>query len=645
MTIRHSAAALAVAAAFPAVALAAGSAATPIILAAAPTEQPTVVITATRQLQRADELLASVDQIDREEIERAGPGTVLDLLARQPGVQVAANGGPGKTSSLYLRGANGNHTILLIDGVRIGSVTSGQPSLESIPLSQIERIEILRGPASAMYGADAVGGVIQIFTKKGEGPALVEAFGGVGTLGTTQLGAGVSGSTGPWSYALRAAEYETSGVSARKGPYPAYDPTPYDPSAGLYGRGHNYNPALDADRDGFRSRTLAARLGYTLAPGHELGLNLIRIDSRNWYDGGGYNARGGADVGNDAATEVIALESRNRLADNWQSTLRLAQSKDESTGFRSTSRYNSKQEQLLWQNDIKLAVGSLMLAYEHLEQSADSTTTYTVKSRDISSFMAGWNGALGSHLLQANLRHDSNSQFGDKLTHVLGYGYRITPQLRANASIGTSFKAPTLNDLYYVDSGGNHGDPNLKPEEGRNRELALRYDAAGTRAAVVYFDNKIDNLIQWGASAPTWAYVPAQTSEARIKGWEFAYGALLGAWEVTASLDLVDPRNEATDKLLARRARETARVGVTRNFGALTVGSEVFGSGKRFDDAANARKLGGYGLVNLFAQYKLDRNWQLEARANNVFDKDYTLANGYNTLGANVFVGVRYLSR
>ena len=627
MTIRHSAAALAVAAAFPAAALAAGSAPAPIVLAAAPTEQPTVVITATRQLQRADELLASVDQIDREEIERAGPGTVFDLLARQPGVQVAANGGPGKTSSLYLRGANANHTILLIDGVRVGSVTSGQPSLESIPLSQIERIEILRGPASAMYGADAVGGVIQIFTRKGEGPALVEAFGGVGTLGTTQLGAGVSGSTGPWSYSLRAAEYETDGVSARKGPYPARTVR------------HNYDPALDADRDGFRSRTLAGRLGYTLAPGHELGLNVMRIDSRNWYDGGGYNARGGADVGNDAVTEVVAVESRNRLAANWQSTLRLAQSKDESTGFRSTSRYNSKQEQLLWQNDIKLAVGSLMLAYEHLEQSADSTTTYTVKSRDISSFMAGWSGALGNHLLQANLRHDSNSQFGDKLTHVLGYGYRITPQLRANASMGTSFKAPTLNDLYYVGSGGYHGDPSLKPEEGRNRELALRYDAAGTRASVVYFDNKIDNLIQWSG------LFPIQTAEARIKGWEFAYGALLGAWEVTASLDLLDPRNEATDKFLARRARETARLGVTRNFGALTVGSEVFGSGKRFDDAANARRLGGYGLVNLFAHYKLDRNWQLEARANNLFDKDYTLANGYNTLGANVFVGVRYLSR
>ncbi len=644
MIIRPSLAALAVAAALPA-AHAASPYDSPVLLAAAPTEQPVVVVTATRQAQRADELIASIDLIDREEIERAGPGSALDLLARQPGVQISSNGGPGKTSSLYLRGANANHTILLIDGVRVGSVTAGQPSLESLPLSQIERIEILRGPASALYGADAIGGVIQIFTKRGEGPALIEAFGGAGNMGTTHIGAGVSGSTGPWSYALRAAEYNTSGVSARKGPYPAYDPTPWDPSAGQYGAGHNYNPARDADRDGFRSRSLGGNIGYTVAPGHELRLNLMRIESRNWYDGGGYNAVGGADVGNDAVTEVVALESRNRLAPNWQSTLRVAQSKDESTGFRNTNHFNSKQDQILWQNDVKLPVGNLMLGYEHLEQRVDSSTTYTVKSRDISSFMAGWNAAIDKHLLQANLRHDSNSQFGDKLTHLVGYGYRITPALRADASIGTSFKAPTLNDLYYIDSGGNHGNPDLKAEQGRNREVALRYDAAGTRASVTYFDNKISNLIEWAALPPTYAYVPLQTGQARIKGWELAYSALIGAYEVSASLDLLDPRDEANDRQLARRAREAARAGVTRSFGKLTLGSEVLASGKRYSDAANTEKLGGYSLVNLFAHYKLDRDWRLEARVNNLFDKDYELAKGYNTLGTGVFVGVRYTSR
>ncbi len=633
MNIRPTVAALAVASVFSAAAHAAGPDDQRIVLAAAPTEQPVVVVTATRQAQRADELIASVDRIDREEIERAGAGSVLDLLARQPGIQISNSGGPGKTSSVYLRGANANHTVLLIDGVRVGSVTVGAPSLESIPLSQIERIEILRGPASAMYGADAVGGVIQVFTKRGEGPALFEAFGGAGNFGTTQLGAGVSGSSGAWSYALRAAEYETHGVSARKGPHPAQQAW------------HDYNPGLDADRDGLRSRSVGGNLGYTVAPGHELRVNLLRIESRNWYDGGGFNAVGGADVGNDLVTEVIAVESLNRVTDNWRSTLRLAQSKDESTGFRGVSRFNSKQQQFLWQNDVQLPLGTLMLGYEHLEQSADSTTTYTVKSRDISSLMAGWNATLGNHLLQANLRHDNNSQFGDKLTHLLGYGYRITPALRANASIGTSFKAPTLNDLYYIDSAGNHGDPNLKAEQGHNREVALRYDAAGTRASVAYFDNRIDNLIEWAALPPTYAYVPLQTGDARITGWELGYGALLGAWELTASVDLLDPRDETSGRQLARRSREAGRASLTRSFGALTVGSEVFASGKRYSDALNTQKLGGYGLVNLFAHYQVDRNWRLEARANNVLDKDYDLVRGYNTLGANVFVGVRYTSR
>ncbi|WP_374265174.1 TonB-dependent receptor domain-containing protein [Zoogloea sp.] len=632
MTIRLTVAALAVASAFATPALAASPYDSPILLAAAtPGEQPAVIVTATRQVQRADESLASVDIIDREEIERAGPGSALDLLARQAGVQIASNGGPGKTSSLYLRGANANHTILLIDGVRIGSVTSGQPTLENIPLSQIERIEILRGPASALYGADAVGGVIQVFTKRGEGPAQFEAFGGAGNLGTTQFGAGVSGSSGALSYALRAAEYETHGVSARKGPYPAMKSW------------HNYDPALDADRDGYRSRSLGGNLGYTLAPGHELRLNLVHIESRNWYDGGGYNSpAGGADVGNDALTQVIAVESINRITPIWQSTVRLAQAKDETRAFRAGSRFDSKQEQVLWQNDIKLPLGNLMLGYEHLEQQVDSTTSFTVKSRDISSFMAGWNAGLGNHQWQANLRHDSNSQFGDKLTHVLGYGYRITPALRASGSVGTSFKAPTLNDLYYVDSGGNHGDPNLKAEKGHNRELALRYDVAGTRASVTYFDNKIDNLITWAALPPTYAYVPLQTGEARIKGWELAYGALLGAYELSASIDLSDPRDESTDKQLARRAREAARVALSRSFGALSLGGELYATGKRYNDAANNEKLGGYSLVNLFAHYKVDRDWRLEARANNILDKDYELAKGYNTLGASVFVGVRY---
>ncbi|MDY0014163.1 MAG: TonB-dependent receptor [Rhodocyclaceae bacterium] len=621
MTIRLSAAALAVLSAVSAFAV------------AAETQGEALIVTATRQPSRAQDLLASVDTLDREQIERAGQSSLLELLARQPGIQMSDNGGPGKTSGLYMRGTNANHTILFIDGVRVGSVTAGQAALESLPLSHIERIEILRGPASALYGADAVGGVIQIFTKRGEGPLQLEAFAGAGSKATRDVLGGISGATGPWSYALRLSQYETEGVSARKGPYPTRK------------FWHDYDPALDADKDGFRATSLGGNLGYSFNKDHSLALNFLRIDARNWYDGGGFNSVGGADVGNDAVVESLALESRNRLAAGWLSTLRVARSKDESEGFRNTNHFNSEQNQVLWQHDVDLPLGRAMLAYEYLDQKVDSSTTYTVQARHINAWMAGWSGSLGNHLFQANLRQDENSQFGDKLTYLLSYGYRITPALRAGVSLGTSFKAPTLNDLYYVDSGGNHGDPNLKPEEGRNREISLRYEVAGTRLSAVYFDNRVDNLIQWGALAPDYVYVPLQTDNARLKGWELGYAGALGEYELSASIDLLNARNEDTGKDLIRRARQAARFGISRQVGALSLGGEWQLAGKRYADVANTDPLPGYGLVNLFGHYQLNRDWRIEARANNVFDRDYELARGYNTWGASVFVGLRYLPR
>lgn len=606
--------------------------------AADPIALAPVVVTATRQPTRANELISAVDTIGREEIEQAGQSTLLELLALQPGIQITHNGGPGKNSALLIRGTNGNHAVLLIDGVRIGSVTTGQAAIESIPLSQIERIEILRGPASALYGADAVGGVIQIFTQRGEGPLKPEAFVGAGRYGTRQLTAGVSGGENGWSYALRAGQYQTDGVSARKGPYAAYRPG--SPSF------HDYDPALDADSDGFRATSVGGSLGYRIAQGHELTLNFFRVESRNWYDGGGYSSPGaGRDVGNDGRLQALSVESRNRFSPNWLSTLRIGQTRDESTGFRASNFFNSRQEQILWQNDVTLPVGVLMLGYEGLRQSAESSTTYTIKSRRINAVMAGWTGTIGAHRLQANLRQDSNSQFGDKLTHLLGYGYQITPTLRASASVGSSFKAPTLNDLYYVDSGGNHGDPNLKPERGNNREVALRYEEKGRTASIAYFDNKVTDLIQWDALPPTYAYVPSQTHSARLKGWELGTSGAIGGFELAASVDLLEARDTDTGKRLIRRANRQGRLSVARDFGPVRVGAEWQGVARRFNDAANTTTMGGYGLTNLFAQYSVTRDWRLEARINNVFDKQYEVARGYGTWGVNAFVGVRYLPR
>lgn len=571
----------------------------------------TVVVTGARQAQRPEELLATVDVIDREELERAGPGSVLDLLARQAGIQITSNGGPGKSGSVYIRGSNANHTLVLIDGVRIGSLSLGTAPLQSLPISQIERIEILRGPASALYGADAVGGVIQIFTKRGEGEPLVELFGGLGNFGTSQAGFGVSGSNGPWSYALRASTYDTNGVSAKRA-----------------------TKLPDSDRDGYRNNTMGGNLGYQVAPGHEVVARVLHVEGRNWYDNGKANAH------EDATTDLVSLESRNQISSTWQSTVRVSQSRDNNNTYAisSFSYINSRQTQFSWQNDLSTAVGKFLLGYEYADQKLESSTSYAGTGRNISSLIAGWTASLDKHRFQANLREDNNSQYGDKLTYLLGYGYQITPALRASATLGTSFVSPTFNQLYYPGS----GNENLKPEEGRNRELALRYEDKGTRASVTYFNNKIDNLITWMTVSP---YKVQQTGHARIEGWELAGSTLLAGYELSASVDLLNPKDEDTGMQLLRRAEQSGRLAVTRTFGAFTVGTELIGVGKRFDDTANKTSMGGYGLVNLFGQYQIDRNWRLEARANNLLDKDYTLANGYNTLGANVFVGIRYLSR
>ncbi|SIR34628.1 vitamin B12 transporter [Aromatoleum tolulyticum] len=624
MNIRLSATAIAVAAALP---FASGA------LAAEEKTGDTVVVTATRQPQRASDVLASVDVIDRAEIEQSGQSSLLELLANRPGIQVSSNGGPGKTSSLFVRGTNSNHTVLFVDGVRVGSATTGQAAFQNIPLDQIERVEVLRGPASALYGADAIGGVIQIFTKKGEGAFKPELFVGAGTYETTDVSAGVSGSEGAWSYAVRVSQYETDGVSAKKGPFPAFSP------ATLF---HDYDPALDADDDGFRATTASGTIGFKFNPDHDLQLNVLRSETRNWYDGSGYNARGGADVGNDDVVESIGLASRNRLASNWLSTIRIAQSKDESRGFRGVYRFDTRQDQLAWQNDVKLPLGALLLAYEHLDQRVDSTTTFAKKGRRIESFLGGWSAAVGDHQWQLNLRQDKNSQFGDELTYLASYGYRLTPIWSVSASLGTAFKAPTLNDLYYEDSFGNHGDPDLKPERSRNREAALKYDDGRQSASATYFNNKISNLIEWNAAPPTWAYVPAQTNKAQIEGWELAYATKVYGFDMSASVDLMDAKNTETGKRLHRRAREQGRLAVSRDVGAFRFGGELIGVGKRYDRAGEVGELAGYSLVNLFARYAVNRDWSVEARANNVFDRNYELAKGFNTLGANVFVGVRY---
>lgn len=621
MTIRPTLVALAV------------SAACASIAHAANTEQAAVVVTATRQAAPINELLSDVTVIERSAIEQAGQSTLTELLSRQPGIQFAQNGGPGKTASIFMRGTHTGHTLILIDGMRIGSASLGSPSPENIPLSQIERIEILRGPASALYGSDAIGGVIQIFTRTGErGAPRVDAFVGAGSYRTREMAAGVSGGNAQWSYNARGGYTESDGFSSRKGG--------------------------DPDKDGYRSNNFSGSLAYRPLQGHEVGVNVLLNDQRSWFDDQ-YSSAAGNIYGN-SRINTYGVYSRNALTQNWTSTLRLSRSEDDSyQRFSLTnpaSNFQTNQNQFTWQNDIALPLGKLLLGYERLSQDLKTSKNYSKTERDVNSVLAGWSAGVGAHQWQLNVRHDDNSDFDSKTTGGVSYGYQFTPALRASAAYGTSFKAPSFNALYYPYSLSGpysgityitQGNPNTKPEEGRNREVAVHWNQGGSSASATYYNNHITNLIDWQTIrvGNVSTLQPNNVSSAKLEGLTLTGATRYQAWKLMAIADFLNAKDDNTGYDLQRRAHRTGTLRVERGVGAVDVGTELVASGGRYTESNNGKYVGGYALVNAYARWALATDWSVEGRVNNLFDKRYELVQGYNTPGANVFVGLRYAPR
>lgn len=598
------------------------------VFAAPITDEAAVVVTATRIPTRVNEVVADVTIIDRAAIEQAGATTLPQLLAMQPGMQIAPQGGPGKVADLFIRGTASGHTLLLIDGMPLGSATLGAPTaaMANLPLQQIERIEILRGPASSLYGSDAIGGVIQIFTRKGEGSAKPEAFAGFGSSGTSQFSAGVSGGADGFSYNLRAAEQRTRGFNI------ASDTARFQQA--------NSGALPNPDADGYRNTSWSGQLSFRPAQGHEIGATLLTADSRNSFDSTGIDPT--LDAYNNDLTSVWTIYSRNRFNPSWTSTLRYGESRDRSrtwdfdwnTFAPGWSLFQTTQQQWAWQNDIRLPLGKLMLSAEQSKQAVDSTTAYTVKERTVRSLIAGWQARIGDHAWQLSQRFDDNSQFGSKTTGNLAYGYQINAAWQARAAYGTAFKAPTFNQLYWPNAGFGGGNPNLSPEMAKNQELGLVWQQDRTRVSLIHFDNHIRNLIA--------GWPPVNVGRARIKGEQLTFERAQGTWSVQASLDLMQPINAVTGARLQRRAAQFGKARIAYAPEPWGVGAELAAMGERYDTTTQTRPLARYEIVNLFGHHRLGRDLMLEGRVDNLFNKQYETAWGYANPGVSLFVGLRY---
>ncbi|MES2073225.1 MAG: TonB-dependent receptor [Pseudomonadota bacterium] len=580
-----------------------------------------VVLTAGRQVQAAKDVLADNVVITADEIAKSGASSLVDLLQKQRGVEITRTGGGGSNSSVFIRGSSNAQNVVLVDGVRIGSSTLGGATWSTIPLSQIERIEIVYGPLSSLYGADAMGGVIQVFTKKGSS-AITPTFSvGAGSYGLRKAEAGISGATDSrFSFALNVGHEEAEGFSAST------------PAAGPF----TYNP----DKDGYKLDSVSGRLAYEWAKGQELGLNLLQSRLKAQFDAGpNYDDRSEQNL------ETLAVYSQNKLTDNWSLKAQYAQAKDKSFTDASygKSQIDTVQDTFNLQTDIRFGKDVLQLMLENREEKVSTTVAAVNGKRTTKSLAASYILKRDASLASASVRYDDSSVFGSNTTGSIAYGYRINDAFRVNASYGTSFRAPTFNELYYP----GFGVSSNKPEEGKNAEIGAYYEMGDTELSVVYYQNKLTNLLVNTSVCPVQqathqfgcAY---NVNKATLSGLTMGGSTKFGNLSLRGSLDIQDPKDDTTGLQLVRRSKQHGNVAAEYTIAKAKLGVEATFSDKRFDDGANKKVLGGYSLLNLYATYDVAPNWSVIGRWNNVLNKDYQLARNYNSIGSNVFVGLNY---
>ncbi|MBI5918817.1 MAG: TonB-dependent receptor [Nitrosomonadales bacterium] len=595
-----------------------------------------ITVTATRSEQPLNQALSHTTVLNTSQIAASGAADLPTLLRKQAGVEITQSGGIGAQSSLFLRGSNSTHTLVLLDGVRLGSATTGATAIDQIMLDQVERIEIVRGNVSSLYGSDAIGGVIQIFTKRGHGAPAFNASTQIGSHNTQRASAGLGGESGENAYGLQLSSFKTNGVSAIN---PAIRPAPFP---GFPALGANPN------NNGYDNQSVSGNLSHRFNADHSLSASLFASQGRLSTD----NAFGlPTDINNSRdSLSKFALASDNHFSERWVSHMQLSQGGDDLKSYTNgvnSSSFRTANRELGWQNDITLdETSKLLLGANTLEQKVASSTAYSRTSRRVNSLYGGYTGLFGAHQLQANLRQDRYSDFGTANTGLLGYGYSFDDNWRASASYSTAFKAPIINDLFwpFQNFGGPTyvGNPNLQPEKSHNLEAGLHYTSRNQHLDLTYFDNRISNLIVYNNQL---AGTMINLGKAHITGIELGYSAQFGDTAVSAALTVQNPRDALTGQRLLRRARTYGNLGLTQALGAWKLGGEVQFSDARPDNHlvnSTPVALDGYKLLNLSAAYALDKQLNVALRADNLTNRNYALLHGYNTLGRTVSINLNW---
>ncbi|MFA5683968.1 MAG: TonB-dependent receptor [Lysobacteraceae bacterium] len=577
-----------------------------LAVAADPPRQPEIVVSATRTEATLDSVLASVEVIDRAAIE-ASDGDVLTLLRSRAGVDIVRGGGLGQQTSLFLRGGNSSHVLVLIDGVRVASANTGGHVWEHLPLAQIERIEIVRGPRAALFGSDAIGGVIQIFTRR---PVAVEALVGLASHDTWRVEAGAGRAGAHGEFGVRAAMVDSVGFSAQNAAGFSYDP----------------------DDDGYRQRSLNLSAGLD---GERLRLDGQWLYARSEVEFDQGESR------TDASSARLALSGGQRSP--W--SLALGHHREDLDTPVFFSRYETRRWQLEAQRVQPLGGrgewlhGASLVHDEGVNLDTFAGSAQYAQSRRQRAVFVDWRDGHGALDWQLGARHDDFDSFGGRTSLQAALGWRLGAQARLRLNAGEGFRAPTLNELYSPGFGGLFaGNADLDPERARNLEAGFDWQGAGVELSLAAYRNRVRDLIDFSGGE---CFQAINIARADLRGIELQTGIDIDDWRLSANLGWQRARDADSGLALLRRAARKATLGIERDWRAARLGLELHGVSARADSTG---ELPGYALLGAWLNQPLSRRLTLQLRLDNILDRDYVLIPGYNTPGATASVQLRWMA-
>jgi vitamin B12 transporter len=585
-------------------------------------QEDAVVVTASRTQQRLRDAIPHTTVLTEKEIRDSQAVDLPTLLRSEAGFEMAQTGGIGAVPSpLSLRGASTARTLILIDGVRMEDAGFSFTALQHIMLDQVERVEIVRGNVSSLYGSNAVGGVIQVFTKRGQGAPAPSASIMAGSRNTSDFHVGYGGELGDTRFSLLASRFDTRGFSA------------IDPAAA---------PLANPDPDGYRNQGLSFSASRRLNRAHEIGAAVFAAEAWIDYDRPVFAVPTDEHRSNQ---ELSMLQGwwEARFLEPWKSRLTLAQNVDhriDTLNGAFSNRSRTRTRQLIWDNELRIsAPHALTAGLEGRNQSLDSASSFgadPLREREVSAARVGYVGRLGDHSVQANYRYEDYSDFGAEGTYYLGYGYDVSRAWRVTVSQGTAFRAPTFLDLDPA-----FGNPALQAERSKTNEIGIQWASGPHRLRVTVFDTEYQDAIVLNN-----LFIPQNVQTASNEGIETTYNGVIAGIDLRASLTFQNPveqdRTNSPPQQAVRRAKTLAALSAFRNFGALRLGVDWRASGERRDNAITNSTVTvfepAYSVLNLLARYQLSKNIYFGARLENALDQDYRLVSGYNTAGRGVFL-------